>query len=78
MLHIIGKARVAWDVPASQLAAGIERQIFFTIERVISRDHACPFTFDFIGYSPHLKGAEVNATPPQDEDAQAISRAGHH
>jgi predicted pyridoxine 5'-phosphate oxidase superfamily flavin-nucleotide-binding protein len=57
MLHIIGTTRICWDVPETMLSAGIERLIFLDIQRVLNREHAFPYLFDFIGYSPHL-GAE--------------------
>ena len=57
MLHIIGRARICWDVPETTRSAGIERLIFLDIERVLNREHAFPHLFDFVSYSPHL-GAE--------------------
>jgi uncharacterized protein len=57
MLHIIGRARICWDVPETTRSAGIERLIFLDIQCVVNRDHAFPHLFDFISYSPHL-GAE--------------------
>jgi len=53
-LHIIGRARIRWDVPETMRSAGIERLIFFDIERLMNRDHAFPHLFDFVSYSPHL------------------------
>jgi uncharacterized protein len=57
MLHIIGRARISWDVPETRRSAGIERLIFLDIQCVLNRDHAFPHLFDFVSYSPHL-GAE--------------------
>ena len=57
MLHVIGRARICWDVPETARSAGVERLIFFDIERVVKRDRAFPHLFDFVSYSPHL-GAE--------------------
>ncbi len=53
-LHIIGRARIRWNVPETMRSAGIERLIFFDIERLMNRDHAFPHLFDFVSYSPHL------------------------
>ena len=57
MLHIIGRARICWNVPETARSAGIERLIFLDIQCVMNRDHAFPHLFDFVSYSPHL-GAE--------------------
>ena len=57
MLHIIGRARICWNVPETMRSAGVERLIFFDIQCVVIRDHAFPHSFDFVSYSPHL-GAE--------------------
>ena len=57
MLHVIGRARICWDVPETARSAGIERLIFLDIQFVLSREHAFPHLFDFVSYSPHL-GAE--------------------
>jgi predicted pyridoxine 5'-phosphate oxidase superfamily flavin-nucleotide-binding protein len=57
MLHIIGRARISWDVPETMQSAGIERLIFLDIQCVVNREHAFPHLFDFVSYSPHL-GAE--------------------
>lgn len=57
MLHLIGRTRICWDVPETMRSAGVERLIFFDIERLVNRDHAFPHLFDFVSYSPHL-GAE--------------------
>ena len=54
MLHIIGRTRICWDVPETMLSAGIERLIFLDIQCVLNRDHAFPYLFDFVSYSPHL------------------------
>jgi uncharacterized protein len=54
MLHIIGRARICWDVPEMKRSAGIERLIFLDIQCVVNRDHAFPHLFDFVSYSPHL------------------------
>jgi predicted pyridoxine 5'-phosphate oxidase superfamily flavin-nucleotide-binding protein len=55
MLHIIGRARICWDVPETTRSAGIERLIFLDIQCVVNREHAFPHFFDFVGYSPHLR-----------------------
>jgi len=57
MLHIIGRARIRWDVPETMRSAGIERLISLDIQCVVTREHAFPHLFDFVSYSPHL-GAE--------------------
>jgi predicted pyridoxine 5'-phosphate oxidase superfamily flavin-nucleotide-binding protein len=57
MLHILGRARICWDVPETARSAGIERLIFLDIQCVVNREHAFPHLLDFISYSPHL-GAE--------------------
>src|SRR6267142_1171989 len=57
MLHVIGRARIYWDVPETTRSAGIERLIFLDIQCVVNRDYAFPHVFDFVSYSPHL-GAE--------------------
>jgi uncharacterized protein len=57
MLHMIGRARICWDIPQTMQSAGIERLIFLDIQCVVNRDHAFPHLFDFVSYSPHL-GAE--------------------
>ena len=57
MLHIIGRARICWDVPETMRSAGIERLIFLDIQCLVNREHAFPHLFDFVSYSPHL-GAE--------------------
>ncbi len=54
MLNIIGTAKICWDVPETMRSAGVERLIFFDIERLVSRDCAFPHSFDFVSYSPHL------------------------
>lgn len=54
MLHIIGRARICWDVSATMRSAGIERLIFLDIQCVLNREHAFPHLFDFVSYSPHL------------------------
>ena len=54
MLHIIGRARICWDVPETMRSAGVERLIFVDIQCVVSRDRAFPHVFDFVSYSPHL------------------------
>jgi predicted pyridoxine 5'-phosphate oxidase superfamily flavin-nucleotide-binding protein len=57
MLHIIGRARICWDVPETTRSAGIERLIFLDIHCVLNREHTFSHLFDFVSYSPHL-GAE--------------------
>jgi hypothetical protein len=54
MLHIIGRARICWDVPETTRSAGVERLIFLDIQCVLNRGHAFPHSFDFVSYSPHL------------------------
>jgi len=56
MLHIIGRARIRWDVPETMQSAGVERLIFLDIQRVVNRDRAFRDLFDFVSYSPHLGG----------------------
>jgi len=55
MLHIIGRTRICWDVPETMRSAGVERLIFLDIQRVLNREHAFPYLFDFVSYSPHLR-----------------------
>jgi predicted pyridoxine 5'-phosphate oxidase superfamily flavin-nucleotide-binding protein len=57
MLHVIGRTRICWDVPETTRSAGIERLIFLDIQCVLNREHAFPYSFDFVNYSSHL-GAE--------------------
>jgi uncharacterized protein len=57
MLHIIGRTRICWDVPATTRSAGVERLVFLDIQCVLNREGAFPHLFDFVSYSPHL-GAE--------------------
>jgi predicted pyridoxine 5'-phosphate oxidase superfamily flavin-nucleotide-binding protein len=57
MLHVVGRARIYWDVPETTRSAGIERLISLDIQCVVNRKHAFPHSFDFVSYSPHL-GAE--------------------
>ncbi len=65
MLHIIGRAKICWDVPETMRSAGVERLIFFDIERLVNRDHAFPHSFDFISYSPHLGAEGQDSKIPQ-------------
>lgn len=65
MLHIIGRAKVSWDVPEATRSAGIERLIFLDIERVLNRAHAFPHVFDFVSYSPHLGAEGQDSKIPQ-------------
>jgi predicted pyridoxine 5'-phosphate oxidase superfamily flavin-nucleotide-binding protein len=62
ILQLSGRARVVWDVPEAMARSGAERQIFFNLDCVMRRENACPFAFDFLGYSPHLNEAKAN--PP--------------
>src|SRR3954469_1919735 len=55
MLHIIGRAKICWDVTEMMRSAGIERLIFVDIQCVVTREHAFPHLFDFLSYSPHLR-----------------------
>ena len=64
-LHIIGRARICWDVPETMRSAGVERLIFFDIERLVNRDHAFPLSFDFVSYSPHLGAEGQDSKIPQ-------------
>jgi predicted pyridoxine 5'-phosphate oxidase superfamily flavin-nucleotide-binding protein len=57
MLHVIGRARIYWDVSETTRFQGSERLIFLDIECVVNREHAFRHVFDFVSYSPHL-GAE--------------------
>jgi uncharacterized protein len=54
MLHIIGRARICWDIPEPARSAGVERLIFLDVQCVVNREHAFPHLFDFVSYSPHL------------------------
>jgi predicted pyridoxine 5'-phosphate oxidase superfamily flavin-nucleotide-binding protein len=65
MLHIIGRARICWDVPETMRSAGVERLIFFDIQCVVTRDHAFPHSFDFVSYSPHLGAEGQDSKIPQ-------------
>jgi len=65
MLHIIGRARISWDVPETMRSNGVERLIFFDIEHVVNRDHAFPHSFDFVSYSPHLGAEGQDSKIPQ-------------
>jgi predicted pyridoxine 5'-phosphate oxidase superfamily flavin-nucleotide-binding protein len=65
MLHIIGRARICWDVPETMRSAGVERLIFFDIQCVVNRDHAFPHSFDFVSYSPHLGAEGQDSKIPQ-------------
>ena len=65
MLHIIGRARICWDVPETMRSAGVERFIFFDIERLVNRDHVFPHSFDFVSYSPHLGAEGQDSKIPQ-------------
>jgi hypothetical protein len=71
MLHIIGRARICWDVPETTRSAGIERLIFLDIQSVVSRDHAFPHVFDFVSYSPHLGAEGKDSKIPQRRFASA-------
>ena len=55
MLHIVGRARICWDIPETARSAGVERLIFLDIRCVLNRAHAFPHLFDFVGYSPQLE-----------------------
>jgi predicted pyridoxine 5'-phosphate oxidase superfamily flavin-nucleotide-binding protein len=65
MLHIIGRAKICWDVPERMRSAGVERLIFFDIERLVNRDHAFLHSFDFVSYSPHLGAVGQDFKNPQ-------------
>jgi uncharacterized protein len=65
MLHIIGRARICWDVPETVRSAGIERLIFIDIQCVLNREHAFPHLFDFVSYSPHLGAEGQDSKIPQ-------------
>ncbi|KJC36338.1 hypothetical protein UB31_36700 [Bradyrhizobium sp. LTSP849] len=65
MLHIIGRARIRWDVPETTRSAGIERLIFLDIACVVTREHAFPHVFDFVSYSPHLGAEGQDSRIPQ-------------
>ncbi len=65
MLHIIGRARICWNVPETMRSAGVERLIFFDIQCVVIRDHAFPHSFDFVSYSPHLGAEGQDSKIPQ-------------
>jgi predicted pyridoxine 5'-phosphate oxidase superfamily flavin-nucleotide-binding protein len=72
MLHIIGRARICWDVPETMRSAGVERLIFFDIERLVNRDYAFPHSFDFVSYSPQL-GAEGQDSKIPNKKAANVS-----
>jgi uncharacterized protein len=77
MLHLIGVARICWDVPEAMRSAGIERLIFLDIERVVNREHAFPHSFDLISYSPHFGGGALGfKTFPNKKFANASHEAG--
>src|SRR5258708_29495977 len=57
LLHIIGRARICWDVPETARSAGVERLIFLDIHCVLNREPAFSHSFDFVSYSPHLGAA---------------------
>ena len=65
MLHIIGRARIGWDVPETARSQGIERLIFLDIQCVVTREHAFPHLFDFVSYSPHLGAEGQDSKIPQ-------------
>jgi uncharacterized protein len=65
MVHIIGRARICWDVPETACSAGIERLIFIDIQCVLNREHAFPHLFDFVSYSPHLGAEGQDSKIPQ-------------
>jgi uncharacterized protein len=65
MLHIVGRARICWDVPETMRSAGVERLIFFDIQCVVNCDHAFPHSFDFVSYSPHLGAEGQDSKIPQ-------------
>ena len=65
MLHVIGQARICWDVPEAMRSAGIERLIFLDIQCVVTREHAFPLLFDFVSYSPHLGAESQDSRIPQ-------------
>jgi predicted pyridoxine 5'-phosphate oxidase superfamily flavin-nucleotide-binding protein len=41
-LHIIGRARICWELPETMRSAGVERLIFLDIQCVLNREHAFP------------------------------------
>ena len=65
MLHIIGRARIRWDVPETMRSAGVERLIFLDIQCVVNRDRAFRPVFDFVSYSPHLGAKGKDSKSPQ-------------
>jgi predicted pyridoxine 5'-phosphate oxidase superfamily flavin-nucleotide-binding protein len=65
MLHVIGRARISWDVPETARSQGIERLIFLDIQCVVNRAHAFPHVFDFVSYSPHLGAEGQDSEIPQ-------------
>jgi predicted pyridoxine 5'-phosphate oxidase superfamily flavin-nucleotide-binding protein len=64
-LQVIGRARICWDVPETLRSAGVERLMFFHLERLVNRDHAFPHWFDFVSYSPHLGPEGQDSKVPQ-------------
>jgi predicted pyridoxine 5'-phosphate oxidase superfamily flavin-nucleotide-binding protein len=65
MLHIIGRARIRWDVPETMRSAGVERLIFLNIQRVVNRDRGFRHLFDFVSYSPQLGAEGKDSKIPQ-------------
>ena len=65
ILHVIGRARISWDVPETMRSAGVERLIHLDIQCVVNRDHAFPHLFDFVSYSPHLGAEGQDSKIPQ-------------
>jgi predicted pyridoxine 5'-phosphate oxidase superfamily flavin-nucleotide-binding protein len=65
MLHVIGRARICWDLPETMRSQGIERLISLDIQCVVNRAHAFPHLFDFVSYSPHLGAEGQDSKIPQ-------------
>jgi predicted pyridoxine 5'-phosphate oxidase superfamily flavin-nucleotide-binding protein len=65
MLHIIGRARIRWDVPETMRSSGVERLIFLDIQCIVNRGNAFPYVFDFVSYSPHLGAEGKDSRIPQ-------------
>ena len=51
-LQVTGTTEILWDEEAIRHFPGAQRIIRFAIRRVIATDHAVPFTWKFLEYSP--------------------------
>jgi uncharacterized protein len=64
ILHLSGRARVVWGPDAPALS-GVERHIFFSLDRAVRRENASPLCFDLLEYSPHLRPVQSRSAIPQ-------------